>query len=533
LKKLAFLALTLLTALAATAQERPNILLIVADDLGYADLGAFGGDIRTPNIDSLADRGRTFTQFHTAPLCSVTRAMLLSGNNNHVAGVGRQNASGPVRRILPGYEGYLSDRVELLPRLLKDVGYHTYAAGKWHLGMTSEHSPKEAGFERSYMLLNGSANHFRAAGRSEQVPQYREDDDLVDYPEGRYSTELYTDRLIEFIESGRGDGRPFFAYAAYTSPHWPLQVPDDYLDSYLGAYDDGYDALRVQRFESLLAAGIIPTSSTFPPRNDDIEPWVELTTDQQQIESRKMELYAAMVENLDFHVGRLIASLKEQDLYDNTLIVFMSDNGADGSDDYLVDSARRRYLRAHYDNSYENMGKASSWLTYGKPWAEAGSAPFSRYKGFTREGGIVAAMIATGPGVASSGTIDSTYLTVMDLAPTFLEVGGATYPDDGSVAPMLGESMVDFLAGSEAEVHDDDYVTTLYHGGRALLRQGRWKIVSLDPPFDESRFQLFDIEADPGETRNLALQYPERLASMIALWRGKRLEYGIVLPQDL
>ena len=210
MKQLVFLALTMVASMAATAQERPNILLIVADDLGYADVGAFGSDIKTPNIDSLADRGRTFTQFHTAPLCSVTRAMLLSGNNNHVAGVGRQNASGPVRRILPGYEGSLSDRVELLPRLLRDAGYHTYAAGKWHLGMTPEHSPKEAGFERSYMLLNGSANHFRAAGRSEQVPQYREDDDLVDYPEGRYSTELYTDRLIEFIESGRGDGRPFF-----------------------------------------------------------------------------------------------------------------------------------------------------------------------------------------------------------------------------------------------------------------------------------------------------------------------------------
>ena len=296
----------------------------------------------------------------------------------------------------------------------------------------------------------------------------------MDYPEGRYSTELYTDRLIEFIESGRGDGRPFFAYAAYTSPHWPLQVPDDYLNLYRGAYDAGYDALRVQRFESLQAAGII-----------------------------------------------------------NTLIVFMSDNGAAGSNHFGSDTAYGRYLRAHYDNSYENMGKANSWVTYGARWGEAGSAPFSRYKNFTREGGIVAAMIATGPGVASSGTIDSTYVTVMDLAPTFLELGGAIYPDDGSVAPMLGESMVGFLAGAEAEVHDENYVTTLYHAGKALLRQGRWKLVTLDPPFDESQFQLFDIEVDPGETRNLALQYPERMASMIALWRETRLELGIVLPQDL
>lgn len=528
-----FLALTLVASMAATAQERPNILLIVADDMGYADLGAYGSDIRTPNIDSFADRGRLFTQFHAAPVCSVTRSMLLSGNNNHVAGVGRQSANGPVRSSLAGYEGYLSDRVELFPRLLRDAGYHTYAAGKWHLGATAKHSPKAAGFERSFMLLNGSANHFQARGRSEQIPRYREDDDLVDYPEGRYSTELYTDRLIEFIESGRGDGRPFFAYAAYTSPHWPLQVPDDYLNLYRGAYDAGYDALRVQRFESLQAAGIIPTSATLPPRNDAVERWVELTSDQKRTKAREMELYAAMVENLDFHVGRLTAFLKERGLYDNTLIVFMSDNGAAGSDHFGSDTAYGRYLRAHYDNSYENMGKANSWVTYGARWGEAGSAPFSRYKNFTREGGIVAAMIATGPGVASSGTIDSTYVTVMDLAPTFLELGGAIYPDDGSVAPMLGESMVDFLAGAEAEVHDENYVTTLYHAGKALLRQGRWKLVTLDPPFDESQFQLFDIEVDPGETRNLALQYPERMASMIALWRETRLELGIVLPQDL
>jgi arylsulfatase len=516
------------------AQDRPNILLIVADDMGYGDLGAFGSEIRTPNIDSLADQGRLFTQFHTAPVCAATRSMLLSGNNNHVAGVGLQNAQGPVRTHLPGYENYLSDRVELLPRLLRDVGYHTYAAGKWHLGTTEVHSPKAAGFQRSYMLLGGSANHFRAGGsRATSTTLYREDDDLVDYPEGRYSTDLYTDRLIEFIELDHGDGRPFFAYAAYTSPHWPLQVPDDYLDKYLGAYDEGYDALRVRRFETLQAVGIIPESSALPPRNDSVEPWVELTSAAQQIEARKMELYAAMVENLDFHVGRLISTLKTQGVYDDTLIVFMSDNGPDGGDHINEDSARGRYLRSQYDNSYENMGKVNSWVTYAVPWAEAGSAPFSRWKNFTREGGISAAMIAAGPGVASGGTIDSTYLTVMDLAPTFLELGGATYPDDGSVVPMLGESMVEFLAGSESQVHDENYVTTLYHGGKALLRQGQWKIVTLDPPFDESQFQLFDIEADPGETTNLALRYPDRMASMLALWRVKRQELGIVLPRDI
>ncbi len=515
------------------AQDKPNILLIVADDMGYGDIGAFGSEIKTPNIDFLADEGRLFTRFHTAPVCAATRSMLLSGNNNHVAGVGRQRAAGPVLENLPGYEGHLSDRVELLPRLLRDAGYHTYAAGKWHLGDTAAHSPKAAGFERSYMLLGGAANHFRKGSSRSDTSLYREDDDLVDYPEGRYSTDLYTDRLIEFIESGLDDDLPFFAYAAYTSPHWPLQVPDDYLDKYHGVYDEGYDVLRVRRFETLQAIGIISKSARLPLRNDSVEPWVELTSVERQIEARKMELYAAMVENLDFHIGRLIATLKMHGVYDETLIVFISDNGPDGGDTINNDTPQGRYLRSRYDNSYENMGKVGSWVSYGAPWAEAGSAPFSGWKNFTREGGISAMMIAAGVGVASSGAIDATYLTVMDLAPTFLELGGAVYPNDGSVVPMLGESMVEFLAGAESQVHDENYVTTLYHSGKAFLRQGQWKIVTLDPPFDESKFQLFDLEADPGETVNLAFRYPERMDAMLALWRVKRLEFGIVLPGDL
>ena len=239
-----------------------------------------------------------------------------------------------------------------------------------------------------------------------------------------------------------------------------------------------------------------------------------------------------MVENLDHHVGRLIQYLKSNDLYDNTLIVFMSDNGAAGGDFYNFGSYVP-YLREHYDNTYENMGRAISWVSYGRGWAEAGSAPFSRYKGYTREGGIVAPMIIAGPGVTARGTINSIYLTVMDLAPTFLELGEAEYPIDGSVRPMLGESVLPLLTGLASSVHDDNYVTTLYHSGRAFVRQGKWKLVNLDRPFDEFKFELFDLEADPGETTNLSEAEPERLVEMIDLWRVQRKKLGIVLPKDL
>ena len=520
------------TASGNKPDDRPNILLIVADDLGYADLGIYGGDIETPNIDSLAANGLLLSQFHTGPSCAITRAMLFSGNNNHVAGMARQNQYGILGNPAAGYENSLSDRIMPFPRLLQDAGYHTYMAGKWHLGLTEATSPYAAGFSRSFALLQGGGSHFNTIGLREGGLTFREDKEIVEYPEGRYSTDLYTERLIEFIDSNKGDGKPFFAFAAYTSPHWPLQVPDEYLDLYAGHYDDGYDVLRLQRFDSLKEAGIIPLSSQLPPRNDAVAPWESLTPDRKRRESRKMELYAAMVDNLDDHVGRLLEYLKANHLYENTLIVFMSDNGPDGGDFYDR-GPYREYLRAHYENTYENMGTAESFVAYDRPWAEAGSAPFHRYKGYTREGGIVAAMIVAGPGVKVSGEINSTYVTVMDLAPTFLEIAGAHYPDDGSVRPMLGESIGQFLAGDADAVHGDDYVTTQYTGGRAYLRQGRWKISTLERPFDESKFELFDMVTDPQESTNLAEDEPEKFDELIGLWRVERKKLGIILPEDL
>jgi arylsulfatase A-like enzyme len=511
---------------------RPNILLIVADDLGYADLGVFGSDIRTPNIDELAQQGVIFSQFHTAPMCAPTRSMLLSGNNNHVAGMADQGPDGFMKESVPGYEGHLSDRVMPLPRVLKDAGYHTYTVGKWHLGVEKENSPWAAGFERSFGVVEGAATHFDGRGFENGPSIYREDGELVDYPKGQYSTALYTDRLLEFIDANKGDGKPFFAFAAYTSPHWPLQVPADELDRYAGAYDEGYDVLRRKRFESLKRAQIIPDDSRLPPRWDEITPWENLSKDQQRRESRKMELYAAMVENLDGHVGRLISYLEQNGLDKNTLVVFMSDNGAAPEDFYNHDYFKD-YIRAHYDNSYENMGSPDSFVSYGAQWAEAGSAPFKRHKGYTSEGGITAPMIATGIGVGRTPGINRSYLTVMDLAPTFIELADARYPDDGSVQGMRGENLLPLLAGTSDRAHADDYVTTQFFRGRAYLRQGQWKISALDKPFNEAGFALYDLQADPGETIDLAEKYPVKMKEMLALWRKQRSDLGIIVPQDL
>lgn len=511
---------------------RPNILLIVADDLGYIDLGAYGGDIHTPNIDALARQGALFTQFHTAPMCAPTRAMLLSGNNNHVAGMANQQRKGILGQPFPGYEAGLSNRVAPLPRLLRDADYQTYAVGKWHLGVTKEQSPTAAGFVRSWMMLDGAGTHYDGVGFENAPSTFWHDGDYVNYPDGEYASEWYTDRLIDFIEGGHHSGRPFFAYAAYTSPHWPLQVPDEYRDIYAGRYDDGYDALRTRRFESAKTAGVVATDHKLPPRNPDITPWDALPDEQKRREARKMELYAAMLDNLDYHVGRLLDHLRATDQYDNTLIIFMSDNGA-AAEDFFNAGPFMAYLRAHFTNTYESMGTKRSFVSYGPQWAEASSAPFSRYKTFAREGGVVAPMIISGPGVKPARKIDNAYVTVMDLAPTILDAARVAYPVDGSVVPPEGESLAPYLAGARDSAHREGYVTTLYHRGMAAIRQARWKLVTLEPPFDEKKFELFDLVQDPGETTNLAAKQTDKYDALLALWRSERKRLGIVLPQDL
>lgn len=519
---IALLLISLFSCNSKKEVQKPNILLIVADDLGYADLGVYGSDIETPNIDALARKGLIFTQFHTAVMCAPSRAMLLTGNDNHIAGMGMQSPKGSYAEGSFGYEGYLTERVVPLPQLLQDAGYFTCTAGKWHIGEETEHSPKAKGFTRSFNLLFGGGNHYNSTGlfSTDSVSQYREDGELVEYPEGKYSTEFYTDKLIAYISEAKDKKKPFFAFAAYTSPHWPLQSPQDF-DKYKGRYDMGYDSLRVLRLASLKKAGIIPQQSTLPPRLDFITPWDSLSEEEKKIESRKMELYAAMIDNLDFHVGRLVQFLKDKDLYDNTIIIFISDNGA-AAEDFFNHPIRGEFLRKKYDNSYANMGSPTSFVSYGPQWAQAGAAPFNRHKGFTTEGGITAPMILHGKGVAHDGSITNAYCTIMDIAPTLLEVAGIQYPgqyQSKTILPMKGETMLPFLSGKQAAVHNENYWVGFEHRRYAYVRKGDWKIVNIEIPFDEKNFALYNLKQDPGETKDLSGEQVEVHQELIKLWR--------------
>ena len=507
--------------LSCTKQEKeitkkPNIVLIVADDLGFGDIGCYGGDIKTPNIDKLSHRGIKFSSFHTAPMCAPTRAMLLSGNDNHIAGMGSQ---GNVTDVF-GYEGRLTNRIVTIPALLKQSGYHTYMAGKWHLGKTPESNPHQKGFEHSFVLLEGAGNHYNnRSALYNKLSSYTEDGNPTSWTEGNYSTDFYTDKLIEYIDSDKRDNKPFFAFAAYTSPHWPLQVDKKYWEKYKGLYDDGYEKLRERRLVSLKKAGIIPKNAISPPSHVRVMPWDSLSKQEQRKEARKMELYAGMVDNLDHNIGRLMKHLKDIGEYKNTLFVFMSDNGAANRD--FINDDRFTNLKEYYNDDFDNMGNANSYISYGPQWAEAGSSPFRYYKDFATEGGTNTTMIICGPNVNRKNEIHHGFTSLLDLAPTFYEMANVSYPkayQGNKVYPLKGSSLIPFVSGKSNEINDSTYVFALEHYGNAMLRKGNWKITNFTRPFKIDNFGLYNLSNDIGEQINLKELEKEKYAELLNEW---------------
>jgi arylsulfatase len=315
--------------------KAPNIVFLIADDMGYSDLSLYGGEIPTPNIEALAKSGMKFTNFHAQAVCSPSRAMIMSGVDNHQAGLGTMaELLGPEQKDKPGYEGYLNKNVVTLAEVLKDGGYHTYMAGKWHLGAKTGYFPSDRGFEQSFALMEGAADNYRDRGFSPTNPKvdYRSNGQAVNLPPNFYSTNFYTDKLIEFIDQNRQDNKPFFALATYTSPHEPLQAPKEDIQMYLGKYDKGWDQIRKERFERMKKLGIIPANVELPPRMDKVPAWDSLSPEEKRYQSKKMAIYAGMIKNLDDNIGRLIDHLKKIGEYDNTIFVFLSDNGAEGND---------------------------------------------------------------------------------------------------------------------------------------------------------------------------------------------------------
>jgi len=505
--------------------SRPNILLIVADDLGYSDLGSYGGEIETPNIDALAARGIKFANFYAAPTCSTTRSMLLSGVDSHRNGLGALDEGGvPVKDAGPGYEGYLNFDVTTIPELLRGAGYHTYMAGKWHLGNTPETGPHARGFERSFGILGGAAAHFGRMGAVSKGPvaRYLEDGKPVEVPEDFYSSNYYTDKLISYLKSSQGDGRPFFVYAAYTAPHWPIQAPENLIEKYAGTYDGGYEPVRARRVERLEALGLLDRTPPAAEPGAAARSWESLTPEQRQRESKLMQVYAAMVDALDQNVGRLIAYLRESGQLDNTVIIFISDNGPEGNDPYQI-LDNRTWVPQAWKTDTASLGQPGAFASYGPGWAEVSATPFRFYKAFAGEGGIRAPGIFVLPGAQAAGRIERHIGTVLDIMPSVLDLADVSYLQKDAqgrrLLPLEGASLLPLLTKSEP-VHGPEQGLGWELFGRRALRKGDWKLLWVDTPYGTGQWQLFDLASDPFELKDLARTRPEKLREMLVAWEA-------------
>jgi arylsulfatase len=530
--------------LAADAPKRPNIVVILADDMGFADMGSFGGEIRTPNLDGLAKDGVRFTNFYTHASCSPTRSMLLSGVDTHLNGLGNMDEwIAPNQRGAVGYEGYLNDRVATMPQLLKDAGYHTYMVGKWHMGKQPDQIPRARGFERDFTLLDGAGSYWDMTNFTAASPKsvFTEDGRyLTKLPDDYYATKTYTDKLIGYIDSNRGTGKPFFAYVSHQAPHDPYHLPKDWRNRHVGAYDKGWDALRQERLKRQIEMGIMPAGTQLSERMWFVPDPTLLAPAARALTGRKMELYAGLVENMDFHVGRLIDHLKKIGEYENTIFVVFGDNGAEGTDLFKLiagspGSRDALFAAVAWSQTHPNAwGDPGSYVGYGPMWAQASMTPFSQYKGWMAEGGIRNALIVSGPTVKrTKGSINPGLMHVADIMPTMLEVAGTTYPKTlagRELPPLLGKSWGPVLAGqAESPRTAQDYLAWEVFGNRAV-RQGNWKLRWQITPMGKSDWELFDLATDPAERNDLAGKQPDRVKAMVALWDAYARNNNVVLP---
>lgn len=509
--------------------DRPNLLLIVADDLGYTDLGAFGSEIPTPNLDALAESGIRFTNFHSNALCQETRAMLMSGMSSVTA----------IQRNPPREDGERANElhadVATLPELLRAAGYATYMSGKWDLGLAENSTPHARGFDRSFTLLEASASHFAEPFWS-NISYYQEDTqrlELDELSDDFYSTRDYTQKFLEYL--GRHSGPdPWFGYVAYTAPHWPLQVPDDWADRHSGRYDEGYDVLRSARVANATTLGVIPSGASLQAFNATTEPWTSLDPKTQRRYARAQEIYASMVEFLDHEVGRIIEHLNQTGQLDRTIILFMSDHGASASELGIVQGPTG--MPSHFDralarsdNSLDNIGRPGSFVDHGRGFAESATAPLRLFKGTLSEGGIRAPAFLHYPGLLQQGEINNTLITVMDVLPTFLEIAETEHPGPveyggRKLLPINGRSFWDLLTGNSEIVHGPEDAIGWSLRGRGALIKGHYKLTNQphDGRFvrdsESLSWQLYDLVADPGETTDLTRVHPEIVADMKAEW---------------
>ncbi len=516
-------ALTVPHPMPANAQpaRKPNIVLIMADDMGYSDIGCYGGEVLTPNLNKLASNGIRFTQFYNTARCCPTRASLMTGLYPHQAGMGWMT----VRDLgVKGYHGDLNNRCVTIAEVLKQAGYGTYMSGKWHLTFDEywdgpKHSwPRQRGFDRFFGTISGSGSFYTP----ETLTQ---DNTRIQAPsKGFYYTDAISDHACEYIEDHckSKSEQPFFLYTAYTAPHWPLHAKKEDIAKYQSKYLKGWDALRQERHARMIEIGIINKSCSLTARETNVTPWAEVDQKRKERMALKMAIYAAQIDCMDQGIGRIVSTLEKNGLLDNTLIFFLSDNGGCAETGPWG-----------FDNNKDGvLGENSSFSSYGASWANASNTPFRRYKHWVHEGGISTPLIVHWPShIKDPGTFRRQCGHVIDIMATCVDVAGADYPSEfngKAITPLEGKSLVPVFGNKKLERQ------AIYweHEANRAVRAGKWKLVSIYRSDDDpGQWELYDMETDRSETKDLAQQYPDRVKELAALWQ-RYAERADVLPLD-
>lgn len=536
-------ALALLAAASALAQpaaapQRPNIVVLVADDWGFSDVGAFGGEISTPALDELARRGVRFANFHVAASCSPTRSMLLTGVDNHRNGHGNLRETMPGAHLgQPGYLGSLVPNVVTVASLLKAGGYRTYIAGKWNVGNEPQNLPHQRGFDRSFIMGDTGSDNWEPEKRylphAAKVNWFEDGKEPV-LPKSTnqpfYSSTFFMEKTLEYLRSGQASGQPFFAYVGFQANHVPVQAPKAFVDKYKGRYDAGWTALRAARQRKAVELGLVPAdvaAVTMATTRD----WAALSAEDKTYQARLMEVYAGMADALDHEVGRLIAHLKSTGEYERTVFVFLSDNGPEGSDYKEAEL----WLRFNYNRDLERLGGPGAYVVPGPSWASASASPLSTFKFYAGEGGIRSPLIISAPGMVQ-GQVHQGLTHVTDIVPTLLDLAQLPRPgaqwQGQAILPPTGHSLLPVLADPNARVRGPEEALGYELSGNKALFKGHLKLVFNIPPVGDGQWHLYDLRSDPGETRDLREQRPQDFTAMQAEYESWAKAHGVLDMPD-
>jgi arylsulfatase A-like enzyme len=510
MKKIFFLLLIFVPYISkARAQKQPNIIVILADDMGYSDIGCFGSETKTPNLDEMAAKGLKMTQFYNASRCCPTRASLLTGLYQHQTGVGDMVNT----RKEPAYQGYLNQNCVTIAEALKPYGYSTFMAGKWHVGQAPEHWPIKRGFDRYFGLIDGAGSYFGTYPyRAKQKLTIALDDKEFTPGSNYYSTNAYTDYALKFIEENSKTKKPFFLYLAYQAPHWPLQALPKDIAKYKGKYMQGWDKLREARFKKMQETGIISKNIKLSPRDSNLPEWNSLTEEEKLNWDDKMAVYAAMLDCMDQNIGRIRKKLKDLGQNNNTVIMFLSDNGA--SNETINPNG---FLPEIFQSSKKLASNPTSFTAYGFEGANVSNTPFRFFKHWEYEGGTATPFIAYGPGIVKAGTTSSKSAHIIDIMTTCLNLANAKYPSvykEHKIKPTAGVSLIPLFKGQNWTGHDALFFE---HEGNRAIRLGDWKLVSNYP---DNEWHLFNMINDRTELNDLSKSQPEKVQKMIGLYQN-------------